>query len=142
MNELQLRARNHGHSSAVISKFNLYKINLKIYSDTRFSLRIIRISAPGATVDNPKYLRFTKHLENCSNRALKKLRILNSLCGTNWGTTPKTLKTTYTALIRPNFEYAAPIWAHASETVLSKLGRIQAKAAKIIFTAVSSTNNT
>ncbi|GFU20944.1 RNase H domain-containing protein [Nephila pilipes] len=49
-------------------------------------------SVPITKVDNSKYLDvtldaklcFIKHLENCSNRALKKLRILNSLCGTKW----------------------------------------------------------
>ena len=38
-------------------------------------------------------------------------------------------------------EYALPIWAHTSDTALDKLECIQARAAKIVTGAVSSTNN-
>ncbi|GFX75920.1 hypothetical protein TNCV_2238921 [Trichonephila clavipes] len=86
-------------------------------------------------------LCFTKHLENCSKRAFQKLRIIKSLCGTNWATNLKTLKTTYIALIRPNLEYEALIWAHTFDTALENINKIQAKAEKSILGAISSTNN-
>ncbi|XP_071043125.1 uncharacterized protein [Parasteatoda tepidariorum] len=86
-------------------------------------------------------LRFHHHILECSNRALKKLNILWRLCGTKWGAAPKTLKTTYTTLIRPKMEYATPVWSHSSSTSRERLDKVQAKAAKIMPGAVSSTNN-
>ena len=70
-------------------------------------------------------LSFTKHRENCSKRKLKKLRILKNHSGTNWVTNPKTFKINFTTLIRPNIEYAEPIWAHASKTALKILIRFR-----------------
>ena len=53
-----------------------------------------------------------------------------------------TLRSTYTTLIRPILEYASLIWDHASENSASnKLESIQARADKIITSALSFTNN-
>ncbi|GIY21933.1 reverse transcriptase domain-containing protein [Caerostris extrusa] len=37
-------------------------------------------------------LRFTRHIEHTANKALRKLSILRKLCGTTWGSKPKTVK--------------------------------------------------
>ena len=53
-----------------------------------------------------------------------------------------TLRTKYTTFIGPIMQYALPIWAHASEnSALNKSESVQARVAKIITDAVSSTNN-
>ncbi|GFV66568.1 reverse transcriptase domain-containing protein [Trichonephila clavipes] len=86
-------------------------------------------------------LRFSKHIEQTTNKALGKLNILRKLCGTSWGSRPQTLKSTFCTVIRPVLEYATPIWTPASISVKRKLDSVQHRAAKIIIGAVSSTNN-
>ncbi|GFV93730.1 probable RNA-directed DNA polymerase from transposon BS [Trichonephila clavipes] len=93
----------------------------------------------GVTLD-PE-LRFSKHIEQTTNKALGKLNILRKLCGTSWGSRPQTLKSTFCTVIRPVLEYATPIWTPASISVKRKLDSVQHRAAKIIIGAVSSTNN-
>ena len=44
----------------------------------------------------------------------------------------KTLKITYTALIRPLLEYASSIWMQVSRASLEKLERIQHNATRIV----------
>ncbi|GFX74461.1 RNA-directed DNA polymerase from mobile element jockey [Trichonephila clavipes] len=102
---------------------------------------IKRVTSPtylGVTVDSE--LRFTKHIEQTTIKALRKLNILGKLCGTTWGSRPRTLKNAY-SIIRPVLEYAAPILSPASVSSKQKLGSIQHRASKIIIGAVSSTNN-
>ncbi|GFS98317.1 RNase H domain-containing protein [Trichonephila clavipes] len=93
----------------------------------------------GVTLD-PE-LRFSKHIEQTTNKALGKLNILRKLCGTSWGSRPQTLKSTFCTVIRSVLEYATPIWTPASISVKRKLDSVQHRAAKIIIGAVSSTNN-
>ncbi|GFW33687.1 reverse transcriptase domain-containing protein [Trichonephila clavipes] len=93
----------------------------------------------GVTLD-PE-LRFSKHIEQTTNKALGKLNVLRKLCGTSWGSRPQTLKSTFCTVIRPVLEYATPIWTPASISVKRKLDSVQHRAAKIIIGAVSSTNN-
>ncbi|GFU73679.1 reverse transcriptase domain-containing protein [Trichonephila clavipes] len=85
----------------------------------------------GVTLD-PE-LRFSKHTEQTTNKALGKLNILRKLCGTSWGSRPHTLKSTFCTVIRPVLEYATPIWTPASFSVKRKLDSVQHRAAKIII---------
>ena len=101
--------------------------------------RVIFPTYLGVTLD-PE-LRFSRHIEQTSNKALGKLNLLRKLCGTSWGSRPKTLKNVYCSIIRPIFEYAILIWSLASATYNLKLDSIQHRASKIIIDAVSSTNN-
>ena len=63
------------------------------------------------------------------------------LCGTGWRTFPKTLRTTYTSLIRLIMEYASLIWDHTSKFVLRKLESVKTRTSKIITFIMSSSNN-
>ncbi|GFV93548.1 RNase H domain-containing protein [Trichonephila clavipes] len=101
--------------------------------------RVIFPTYLGVTIDSE--LRFTKHIEQTTIKALRKLNILRKLCGTTWGSRPRTLKNAYSTIIRPVLEYAAPIWAPASVSSKQKLESIQHRASKIIIGAVSSTKN-
>ncbi|GFW44339.1 probable RNA-directed DNA polymerase from transposon BS [Trichonephila clavipes] len=88
-----------------------FNANIKIQNS-----QIKKVDLPtylGVTLD-PE-LRFSKHIEQTTNKALGKLNILRKLCGTSWGSRPQTLK--------------------ALSALLSD------RAAKIIIGAVSSTNN-
>ncbi|GFX72157.1 probable RNA-directed DNA polymerase from transposon BS [Trichonephila clavipes] len=111
-----------------------FNANIKIQNS-----QIKKVDLPtylGVTLD-PE-LRFSKHIEQTTNKALGKLNILRKLCGTSWGSRPQTLKSTF---CRPVLEYATPIWTPASISVKRKLDSVQDRAAKIIIGAVSSTNN-
>ncbi|GFW95980.1 reverse transcriptase domain-containing protein [Trichonephila clavipes] len=101
--------------------------------------RVIFPSYLGVTLDSE--LRFTKHIEQTTIKALRKLNILRKLCGTTWGSRPSTLKNAYSSIIRPVLEYAAPIWAPASVSSKQKLDSIQHRVSKIIIGAISSTNH-
>ncbi|GFW36384.1 RNase H domain-containing protein [Trichonephila clavipes] len=114
-----------------------FNANIKIQNS-----QIKKVDLPtylGVTLD-PE-LRFSKHIEQTTNKALGKLNILRKLCGTSWGSRPQTLKSTFCTVIRPVLEYATPIWTTASISVKRKLDSVQHRAAKIIIGAVSSTNN-
>ncbi|GFT38611.1 probable RNA-directed DNA polymerase from transposon BS [Trichonephila clavipes] len=114
-----------------------FNANIKIQNS-----QIKKVDLPtylGVTLD-PE-LRFSKHIEQTTNKALGKLNILRKLCGTSWGSRPQTLKSTFCTVIRPVLEYATPIWTPASISVKRKLDSVQHRAAKIIVGAVSSTNN-
>ncbi|GFU89021.1 reverse transcriptase domain-containing protein [Trichonephila clavipes] len=133
---------------------NADKTNYCIFSTDRrhrssFNANIKMQNSQIKKVDLPTYLgvtldpelRFSKHIEQTTNKALGKLNILRKLCGTSWGLRPQTLKSTFCTVIRPVLEYATPIWTPASFSVKRKLDSVQHRAAKIIIGAVSSTNN-
>ncbi|GFV89163.1 RNase H domain-containing protein [Trichonephila clavipes] len=116
--------------------------NIACYADDIANSQIKKVDLPtylGVTLD-PE-LRFSKHIEQTTNKALGKLNILRKLCGTSWGSRPQTLKSTFCTVIRPVLEYATPIWTPAFISVKRKLDSVQHRAAKIIIGAVSSTNN-
>ncbi|GFT30230.1 probable RNA-directed DNA polymerase from transposon X-element [Trichonephila clavipes] len=69
--------------------------------------RVIFLTYLGVTLDSE--LRFTKNIEQTTIKALRKLNILRKLCGSTWGSRPRTLKNAYSSIIRPVLEYAAPI---------------------------------
>ncbi|GFV93431.1 probable RNA-directed DNA polymerase from transposon BS [Trichonephila clavipes] len=106
-----------------------FNANIKIQNS-----QIKKVDLPtylGVTLD-PE-LRFSKHIEQTTNKALGKLNILRKLCGTSWGSRPQTLKSTFCTVIRPVLEYATPIWTPASISVKRKLDSVQHRAAKIII---------
>ncbi|UYV78250.1 hypothetical protein LAZ67_16000683 [Cordylochernes scorpioides] len=116
----------------------------------KFHRRSVRTGLEPVSLDKLQSILFlchwhgtkgSKHIISTSNRAIRKLNILRRLCGTNWGAKPRILRTTYTTLIRPIMEYATPVWAPSSSSLKVRLDSVQAKAAKIITGAVSSTNN-
>ncbi|GFV55592.1 reverse transcriptase domain-containing protein [Trichonephila clavipes] len=114
-----------------------FKVDIKIED-----YNIKRVTFPtylGVTLDSE--LRFTKHIEQTTIKALGKLNMLRKLCGPTWGSRPRILKNAYSSIIRTVLEFAAPIWAPASVSSKQKLDSIQHCASKIIIGAVSSTSN-
>ncbi|GFN94432.1 reverse transcriptase-like protein [Plakobranchus ocellatus] len=65
--------------------------------------------------------------------------ILQKLAGTNWGATPKSLRTIYVSFIRPVLEYANLVLNLASRTSLEKLDRVQNVALRLVWGALRST---
>ena len=62
----------------------------------------------GITLDSK--LNFKLHIEQRTTQAIRKLLALKSTMGTTWGTSPKTTKWLYTAIIRPALDYGAIVW--------------------------------
>ncbi|XP_035233200.1 uncharacterized protein LOC118205025 [Stegodyphus dumicola] len=62
----------------------------------------------------------------------KRLNILKYISGCDWGADACTLRTTYSAIIRPILEYGFPVYCCASSTNLQKLERVQLSASRII----------
>ena len=61
-----------------------------------------------------------------AKKSRNRLRILKALAGTNWGQNKETLLITYKALIRSQFDYAAPVWyTNAKKTPVKRLQHIQ-----------------
>jgi hypothetical protein len=88
---------------------------------------------------NPKFLgitldpglRFSKHINIVRERSTKRLNILRSIKGKNWGASEKLFIATYKTLIRSIIEYAPFIPSIISSKDLNKLEAIQRKAVKI-----------
>lgn len=90
-------------SNSLKLKINPQKISYSIFSMDRkhrrlFTSHLVLNNQPLMKTDNPVYLgltldtelRFSEHIMKCANKSLKKLRILKSLCGTDWAAqTPK-----------------------------------------------------
>ena len=78
------------------------------------------------------HFTFSPHISDIANKASNRLNILKALAGSNWGQQRETLLTTYRALVRPLFTYAAPIWfPNAPTSGVLKLQRIQNSALRI-----------
>ncbi|GIY47552.1 reverse transcriptase domain-containing protein [Caerostris extrusa] len=99
---------------------NADKTNFCVFSTDRkhrstFNLDIKINDSPIKRIDFPTYLgitldpelRFTRHIKHTANKALRKLSILRKLCGTTWGSRPKTVKNAFCSIIRPLLEYVA-----------------------------------
>lgn len=86
-------------------------------------------------------LCFTKDIELIVNKALKKLNILCKLCGVNWTSRSKTLRSTYNTVIWHVLDEGALIWALSSTTVKSRLDTMQYRMFIIVLSAVSKINN-
>ncbi|GFW87669.1 reverse transcriptase domain-containing protein [Trichonephila clavipes] len=116
---------------------------------TSFCPSIMILNSTINQISSPKHigftlyteLRFTKHIEAFSLRALKKLNVLRKLCGSTRGSKRKSLLNTQTTIVRPFLEYTAPICAPASSSSKEKIGTVQYRASKMIIGAVFSTNN-
>ena len=77
----------------------------------------------GITFDNR--MTFTKHLEEileCWNQKFHRLRIL---VNKKWGPSPETILQIYKQCVRPIFEYGIVSTTTVSETVITKIQRVQ-----------------
>ncbi|GFU51265.1 reverse transcriptase domain-containing protein [Trichonephila clavipes] len=81
-----------------------FNANIKIQNS-----QIKKVDLPtylGVTLD-PE-LRFSKHIEQTTNKALGKLNILRKLCGTSWGSRPQTLKKHFLHCYQTGFRICDP----------------------------------
>jgi hypothetical protein len=80
-----------------------------------------------------KNLTFYDHIQEINARVYRRINMMRSIRGKNWGASPKLLTTTYKALIRPIIEYIPFVKYSASETSMMTLETLQRKAVKIAF---------
>lgn len=84
-------------------------------------------------------LKWNLHIEHIITKALAGINIICSLCGTKWGSDPKSLLFIYKAKIRSHLDYCSHLFTFQSKVLASKLDRIQHKALRIILGLVKST---
>lgn len=68
----------------------------------------------GVTLD--RTLSYRKHLENTAAKLRTRNNILHKLCGTTWGSSANTLRTSAIGLVYSAAEYSAPVWINSAHT--------------------------
>ena len=82
----------------------------------------------GITFDEK--LTFKAHIENIVTRCKKRLNLLKTIRGKNWGASPETLLYTYKSYVRPIIEYGAILFAYSDDNLLKKNQAIETDAIK------------
>ena len=77
----------------------------------------------GITFDNR--MTFTKHFEEILERCNQKFHRLRILVNKKWGPSPSTILQIYKQCVRPIFEYGIVSTITVSETVITKIQRVQ-----------------
>ena len=94
---------------------------LSLYGD--FLLYYPHIKFLGITFDNR--MTFTKHFEEILECCIYKFHRLRILVNKKWGPSPTTILQIYKQCVRPIFEYGIVSTTTASETVITKIQRVQ-----------------
>ena len=118
-------------------KLNPEKTKVIIFSKSRFAIRAEpalslygdllsyypQIKFLGITFDNR--MTFTKHFEEILERCNQKFHRLRILVNKKWGPSPETILQIYKQCVRPIFEYGIVSTKTVSETVITKIQRVQ-----------------
>ena len=118
-------------------KLNPEKTKLIIFSKSRFAIRAEpalslygdllsyypQIKFLGITFDNR--MTFAKHFEEILERCNQKFHRLRILVNKKWGPSPETILQIYKQCVRPIFEYGIVSTITVSETVITKIQRVQ-----------------
>ena len=118
-------------------KLNPKKTNVIIFSKSRSAIRAEpalslygdllsyypHIKFLGITFDNRMTL--TKHFEEILERCNQKFHCLKILVNKKWGPSPETILQIYKQCVRPIFEYGIVSTITVSETVITKIQRVQ-----------------
>ena len=118
-------------------KLNPEKTKVIIFSKSRFAIRAEPalslygdllsyypyIKFLGITFDNR--MTFTKHFEEILERCNQKFHRLRILVNKKWGPSPETILQIYKQCVRPIFKYGIVSTITVSETVITKIQRVQ-----------------
>ena len=118
-------------------KLNPEKTKVIMFSKSRFAIRgepalslygdllsfYPHIKFLGITFDNR--MTFTKHFEEILERCKQKFHRLRILVNKNWGPSPETILQIYKQCVRLVFEYGIVSTITVSETVITKIQRVQ-----------------
>ena len=81
------------------------------------------IKFPGITFDNK--MTFIKHFEEILERCKQKFHRSRTLVNKKWGPSPTTILQIYKQCVRPIFEYGIVSTITVSETIITKIQRVQ-----------------
>ena len=99
----------------------------QILPTTRLTIHNLQMTPPmgvlGITFDNR--MTFTKHFEEILERYNQKFHRLIILVNKKWGPGPTTILQIYKQCVRPIFEYGIVSTITVSETVITKIQRVQ-----------------
>ena len=118
-------------------KLNPEKTKVIIFSKSRFAIRAEpalslygdllsyhpQIKFLGIRFDNR--MAFTKHFEEILERCNQKFHCLRILVNKKWGPSPETILQIYKQCVKPIFEYGIVSAITVSETVITKIQRVQ-----------------
>ena len=118
-------------------KLNPEKTKVAIFSKSRSAIRTEpplslysdllsyypHIKFLGTTFDNR--MTFTKHFEEILERCNQRFHRLRILVNKKWGPSPETILQIYKQCVRPIFEYGIVSTVTVSETVITKIRRVQ-----------------
>ena len=85
----------------------------------------------GITFDEK--LSYKAHIDNIVTRSRKRLNLLKTVRGKDWGASPQTLLYTYKSYVRPILEYGSILFAYAEDNLLKKIQAVETEAIKIAF---------
>ena len=96
---------------------------LSLYGDLLSYYPHIKFLGITITFDNS--MTFTKHFEEILERCNQKFHRLRILVNKKWGPSPETISQIYKQCLRPIFEYGIVSTIIVSETVITKIQRVQ-----------------
>ena len=119
----------------------IYTIFNKNKQDLSKNIMLTYKNKPLSYERNPKFLGVTldpgltlcKYVEITAERAQKRITLIKSIRGKNWGASSKLIMTTYKALVRPILEYVPFATLILPHTNYMKLERIQRAAVRTAF---------
>ncbi|KAI5725988.1 hypothetical protein M8J77_022473 [Diaphorina citri] len=114
---------------------NTTKINIK-YNHRQLE-QCDQIKYLGITFD--RKLNWNKQVETSSEKATNRMKILKRLAGTKWGSSRRTLNTTYNMYIKPTLTYCSEVMLTANDKNKETLEKVQNEALRLITGAVKTT---
>ena len=95
---------------------------------------------------NPRYLEvhldsrlnWKYHISTICKTAKRKMNMLTSLCGKNWGTNCQSILRLYCGFVRPTLKYASEVW-HDQSKFISQIKLIHWRAMRLVLSALRST---
>ena len=113
--------KNQSHNIHQVPNCNKGKPALSLYGDLLSYYPQIKFL--GITCDNR--MTFTKHFEEILKRCNQKFHRLRILVNKKWGPSLSTILQIYKQCVRPLFEYGIVSTITVSETVITKIQRVQ-----------------
>ena len=76
-------------------------------------------------------LTWKPHIDNVAMRCMKRINVLKSLAGSDWGSDTSSLLLLFRTLIRPILDYGCEVYDTAKHTIKRKLDSVQLNALKV-----------
>ena len=128
---------------------NIAKTQFQFFTLKKESTKI-NLNCNGSTLqrtEKAKYLgvsfdtklTWKNHIQQIKDKAINRFKLIKRLAGTKWGSSRKTLSTTYNMYIKPVMKYCSEILITTNKTNKEILERVQNQALRLITGAVKTT---